>query len=134
MQTEKIEGGNCPRCDQMVSVNDVTWWCPRCVISARDFGGMTLKEAREYTLNRRQTEAASAVLNEKEKALKAIQEALVGRTINAVDWTTIGGEGLRLTLDNGELDFGYSGPQDGITKLNGKEIQFTFYDEHGNNL
>jgi hypothetical protein len=96
---------------------------------------MALKEAREYTLHRRQMAAASPdPLNEKEKALEAIRAILVGRTIKAVDWTTIGCDGLCLTLDKGELDFGYAGPQDGATKLNGKEIQFTFYDEQGNNL
>lgn len=134
IRTEEIEGGNCPQCEQPVAVNDITWWCPKCMIGTRDFSGMTLKEARECTLHRRQMAAAPDTLNEKEKALEAIKAALVGRTIKAVEWTEIGCDGLRLTLDNGELDFGFSGPQDGGAKLNGKEIQFTFYDEHGNNL
>jgi len=53
----EIEGGNCPQCEQPVAVNSVTWWCPKCLIGARDFGFMTLKEAREYVLRRRQAES-----------------------------------------------------------------------------
>ena len=57
----KIEGGNCPQCERPIAgdaTNATTWWwCPRCLIGTRDFGFMTLKEAREYALRRRQAEA-----------------------------------------------------------------------------
>jgi len=52
----EIEGGNCPQCEQPVSVNSTGWWCPRCLIGMRDYWFMTLKEAREYVLRRRQAE------------------------------------------------------------------------------
>jgi len=56
----EIEGGNCPQCEQPIAgdaTNATAWWCPRCLIGTRDFGFMTLKEAREYVLRRRQAES-----------------------------------------------------------------------------